>query len=56
MSASTIAKAEGLDSLAEACRMTGKPANTLQRWHNDEPELFIIVISGCVAVKNRCCK
>jgi hypothetical protein len=56
MSASAAAKSAGLKSLAEACRMTGKPANTLQRWYNDESDLFIIVIMGCVAVKNRCCK
>lgn len=51
MSASKAAKQAGLSSLAEACRMTGKPANTLQNWHRDELELFSIVIDGCVSQK-----
>jgi hypothetical protein len=51
--ASKYAKAAGLKSLAEAVRMTGRSADTLTRWHKDMPDLFRVVILGCLEVKRQ---
>ena len=51
--ASKYAKQAGLKSLAEAVRMTGRSADTLTRWHKDMPELFQVVILGCLEVKRQ---
>jgi hypothetical protein len=51
--ASKYAKEAGLKSLAEAVRMTGRSADTLTRWHKDMPNLFRVVILGCLEVKRR---
>lgn len=50
-SASRDAKAAGLDSLAEVAQMIGKDADTLQRWHKENPVLFRAVILGCAGIK-----
>lgn len=49
--ASKYAKQAGLKSLAEAVRMTGRSADTLTRWHKDMPDLFRVVIAGCIEIK-----
>jgi hypothetical protein len=49
--ASKYAKEAGLKSLAEAVRMTGRSADTLTRWHKDMPDLFRVVIIGCLESK-----
>lgn len=51
--ASKYAKQAGLKSLAEAVRMTGRSADTLTRWHKDMPDLFRVVILGCLEVKRQ---
>lgn len=51
--ASKYAKQAGLKSLAEAVRMTGRSADTLTRWYKDMPELFAVVIIGCVEIKRQ---
>ena len=49
MSPSQQAKAAGLKSLSQVSEMTSKPLNTLINWHREAPELFKIVLAGCVA-------
>jgi len=51
--ASKYAKQAGLKSLAEAVRMTGRSADTLTRWHKDMPDLFRVVIAGCIEIKRQ---
>lgn len=53
MSASKDAKAMGLKSLKIAIEMTGQSRQTLQNWHEDKPELFKVVIAGCVALQKQ---
>ena len=53
LTASKYAKEAGLKSLAEAVRMTGRSADTLTRWHKDMPDLFRVVILGCLEVKQQ---
>jgi len=50
MSASDNAKKAGLKSLATVMEMTGQSRQTLQNWHKDKPDLFRVVIAGCVAL------
>lgn len=45
-------KDAGLQSLAEVSRMTKKCAPTLHNWAKNNPELFSVVVAGCVAIKN----
>jgi hypothetical protein len=49
MTPSQQAKSAGLKSLTQASKMTGVSLNTLTNWHRDKPELFRIVLLGCVA-------
>jgi hypothetical protein len=51
MTPSQQAKAAGLSSLAEVSRMTGQSPQTLNNWSRWKPELFRVVIAGCVAIK-----
>lgn len=44
------AKEAGLKSLLQVQQLTGQSAQTLTNWHRDKPELFKIVILGCVAI------
>jgi hypothetical protein len=46
------AKAAGLKNLKQVSIMIKKPSATLINWHRDSPELFAIVIAGCVAQIN----
>lgn len=58
MTPSKQAKAAGLKSLTQARDMLGTNKNghpmvslqTLTNWHRNKPELFRVVIAGCVAV------
>lgn len=49
MTPSKAAKAAGLKSLREVQDLTRQSAQTLTNWHRDKPELFKIVLLGCVA-------
>ena len=49
MTPSQQAKAAGLKNLLQVCELTGQSAQTLTNWHRDKPELFKIVLLGCVA-------
>ena len=51
MTAAKEAKKAGLKSLAIAIEMTGQSRQTLQRWLVHKPELFKVVIAGCVALQ-----
>ncbi len=48
MTASDKAKNKGLKSLKEVCDLTGVSFQTLNNWSNDKPELFEVVLLGCV--------
>lgn len=52
MTASQQAKAAGLKSLLQVQQLTGQSAQTLINWHRDKPELFHVVVAGCVYLKN----
>jgi len=49
MTPSQKAKSAGLKSLAQVTQMTGVGKDTLRNWNMNKPELFRIVIAGCVA-------
>jgi hypothetical protein len=51
MTASQHAKKAGLKSLKQVQLMTQTSAQTLINWHRDKPELFRVVIAGCVAMQ-----
>jgi hypothetical protein len=50
-SPSRQAKAAGLKNLAEVAQMTGRSDRTLANWCRNYPDLFAVVIAGCVALK-----
>ena len=50
MTPSQQAKAAGLKNLLQVQQLTGQSAQTLTNWHRDKPELFKIVLLGCVAI------
>jgi len=52
MSASKQAKSAGLKSLAQVAEMTRQSPVTLTNWHKNKPELFAVVIGGCVSRLN----
>ena len=43
------AKAAGLNSLAEVASITKQSVQTLSNWSKHKPELFAVVLSGCVS-------
>jgi len=49
MTPSQAAKALGCKSLSQVTQLTGVSLQTLSNWHKDKPELFKIVLLGCVA-------
>lgn len=51
MTPSQQAKAAGLKSLQQVSELTGVCAQTLTNWHRNKPELFRVVIAGCLTVK-----
>ena len=50
MTASQAAKSSGLKSLAEVSRTTKQSPQTLTNWHRDKPELFEVVLLGCMVI------
>jgi len=48
MTASKQAKAAGLNSLEQVARITEQSPQTLINWYNNKPELFNVVLAGCV--------
>jgi hypothetical protein len=48
MTASKQAKDAGLLSLSQVSELTNQSPQTLINWYNDKPELFEVVIFGCV--------
>lgn len=48
MTASKFAKNHGLKSLNQVCSITGRNKATLINWFNNEPDLFEVVVLGCV--------
>jgi len=49
MTPSQQAKSAGLKSLSQVSELTGQSLQTLGNWHRDKPELFRIVLLGCIA-------
>ena len=49
MTASVTAKELGLKSLTQVTEMTGQSMQTLNNWFNNKPELFGVVLLGCVS-------
>ncbi len=53
MTASKQAKSAGLKSLAQVEQITGVSPQTLINWSKNKPQLFRIVIAGCVAEQEK---
>lgn len=51
MTPSQLAKSSGLKSLTEVSQLTGVSLQTLTNWHRYKPDLFTVVISGCMSKK-----
>lgn len=49
MTPAKMAKELGLNGLAQVKELTKKSDQTLTNWCNDQPDLFEIVLLGCVA-------
>ncbi len=49
MTPSQQAKAQGFKSLAQVAELSTVKRRTLENWHKDKPELFDIVLLGCLA-------
>jgi len=45
--ASMTAKSIGLKSLGQVSDITGKSRATLNKWFNEQPDFFYVVILGC---------
>jgi hypothetical protein len=52
MSPSKEAKEAGLKNMIELSAISNKPRKTLENWYKSNPQLFKVVVAGCVAVKN----
>ena len=48
MTPSQQAKQAGLKSLSQVSDLTGVRAQTLDNWAKNKPELFRVVLAGCV--------
>ena len=53
MKPSDQAKMEGLDSLQEFAKLSGRTTNTLINWHTKKPELFNAVLKAAVLKKGQ---
>ncbi len=53
LTASQCAKAAGLKNLNQVCELTRQSSNTLRNWSENKPELFEIVLLGCIAKLNK---
>ena len=51
MTPSRQAKKAGLKNLTQVAEMTGQSLQTLTNWNRNKPDLFNIVIAGCVAIE-----
>lgn len=51
MTTAKTVKEAGLKSLAEVSEMTGQSRQVLDAWHKERPELFRIILLGCLADK-----
>jgi hypothetical protein len=51
LTASEVAKAHGFDSLREVAALAAVTVQTLNNWHNDRPDFFEIVLTGCARKK-----
>lgn len=49
MTPSQQAKATGLKSLSQVSELTGVSIQTLSNWAKNKPDLFAVVLAGCVA-------
>jgi hypothetical protein len=49
MTAAKKSKELGLKSLTQVSQLTKQSPQTLTNWFNDKPELFDVVLLGCVA-------
>ena len=49
MTPSQQTKSVGLKSLAQVSEMTGVSRQTLINWHRNKPNLFSVVLYGCLA-------
>ena len=45
------AKQAGLKSLSEASELTGQSLQTLRNWSINKPDLFTVVIAGCLVIR-----
>lgn len=52
MTASKQAKELGLKSLTQVSGLTGQSLQTLTNWFNHKPELFRVVLIGCIHAKD----
>ena len=50
MTTSQKAKAKGLTNLKQVVELTGVSPQTLDNWSKHKPELFEVVLCGCVAI------
>jgi hypothetical protein len=53
MTPSQQAKAAGLKSLLQASEITGISIQTLSNWAKNKPDLFRVMLAGCVAELNK---
>ena len=53
MTAASEAKELGLKSLAQVSELTEQSTQTLNNWFNNKPELFEIVLLGCMVKLNK---
>ena len=49
MTASELAKSYGLKSLKTVGELTNQSVQVLNLWHKNKPELFKVVLCGCVS-------
>lgn len=49
LTAAKYAKSMGLSDLEKVVDITGKGRGTLRNWRDEQPNLFHIVILGCIA-------
>ena len=48
MTPSQKAKSVGLKSLTQVMELTGVSLNTLSNWHREKPDLYDVVLLGCL--------
>lgn len=49
MTAAQQAKEAGLKNLSQIKELTGVSLQTLTNWHDNKPDLFAVVVAGCVS-------